>query len=288
MWSKLGGTKRRQGGIHVANLTLSDGESLYYEVHGRGPPLVLVSGLNGVGAFWKPHLDVLSRGYTVVLHDHRGTGRSSPSRIDYSVEQMTGDLVELLDHLEIGKADFVGHSTGGAICQVLGIERPERVRSLILSATWTAADGYFRRLFELRADVLRVMGPEGYVRASLMFMRPPAWIRDHDATQDEEIAAMVANFPVPEVMLNRIAALLKFDRRADLGRISAPTLVVGARDDMVTPIYYSEELARLIPGAETAILEAGGHFFPVSAAEAFRGLLLEFLEGPARQAGAAE
>lgn len=272
----------------MAKLTLSDGDELHYEVHGQGPPLVLISGLNGVGGFWQPHLEALARNYTVVLHDHRGTGRSSPSRIDYSVEQMAGDLIELLDHLEIGKADFVGHSTGGAICQVLGIDHPERVASLVLSATWTAADGYFRRLFELRADVLRAMGPEAYARASLMFMRPPAWIRDHDATQSEEVAVMVANFPVPGVMLSRIAALLEFDRRAELGRISAPTLVVGARDDMVTPIYYSEELARLIPGAEIAILEAGGHFFPVSEAEAFRGLLLEFLGGPTRQAGAAE
>ena len=272
----------------MAILTLSDGEKLYYEIHGRGPPLVLVSGLNGVGAFWKPHLDILSRGYTVVLHDHRGTGRSSPSRIDYSVEQMAGDLVELLDHLEIGKANFVGHSTGGAICQVLGIDHPERVASLVLSATWTVADGYFRRLFELRADVLRAMGPEGYLRASLMFMRPPAWIRDHDATQNDEIAKMIAGFPAPEVMLSRIAALLKFDRRAELARIAAPTLILGARDDMVTPVYYSEELSRLIPGAETAILEAGGHFFPISAAEEFRGALLDFLDGAARRAGAAE
>jgi aminoacrylate hydrolase len=129
------------------------------------------------------------------------------------------------------------------------------------------------------------MGPEGYLRASLMFMRPPAWIRDHDATQSEDIAAMAANFPAPEIMLSRIAALLAFDRRADLGRISAPTLVVGARDDMVTPVYYSEELGRLIPGAETAILEAGGHFFPVSAAEEFRALVLDFLAGPAQAAG---
>ena len=272
----------------MAILTLSDGEELYYEVHGQGPPVALISGLNGVGAFWNPHLEVLSRNFTVILHDHRGTGRSSPSRIDYSIEQMAGDLIELLDHLEIGRADMIGHSTGGAICQVLGIDQPARVASLILSATWTAADGYFRRLFELRADVLRAMGPEGYLRASLMFMRPPAWIRDHDTTQDEEIAAMTANFPLPEIMLSRIAALLRFDRRTELGRISAPTLILGARDDTVTPVYYCEELSGLIPGARTAILAAGGHFFPVSAAEEFRGLVLDFLANPARVAGAAQ
>jgi len=77
----------------VAVLKLADGEELYYEVHGQGPPLVLVSGLNGVGAFWSPHLAALGERFTVVLHDHRGTGRSSPSRLEYSIRQMADDLL---------------------------------------------------------------------------------------------------------------------------------------------------------------------------------------------------
>ncbi len=64
-------------------------------------------------------------------------------------------------------------------------------------------------------------------------------------------------------------------------------LVVGAKDDAVTPAYFSEELGRLIPSTETVILAGGGHFFPVSAAEEFRRLLLGFLDRPARAAGAA-
>ena len=269
-------------------LKLADGEELYYEVHGAGPPLALVSGLNGVGAFWAPHLAELGTRFTVVLHDHRGTGRSSRSRIDYSIEQMTDDLVRLLDHLGIEKAHLVGHSTGGAIGQTLAIDRPERVRRLVLSATWSAPDAYFRRLFALRADVLRALGPEGYLRACLLFMRPPAWIREHEAALAAEEATMLAGFPPPEIMLARIEAILRFDRHADLARIAAPTLVVGAKDDAVTPAYFSEELGRLIPGAQTMILAGGGHFFPVSAAAEFRRLLLDFLERPARTAGAVD
>ena len=271
----------------MAVLKLADGEALYYEVHGAGPPLALVSGLNGVGAFWTPHLGELGARFTVVLHDHRGTGRSGPSPIGYSIGQMTDDLVQLLDHLGIEKAHLVGHSTGGAIGQTLAIDRPERVRRLVLSATWTAADNYFRRLFALRADVLRALGPEGYLRASLLFMRPPLWIREHEAALAAEEATMLAGFPPPEIMLARIEAILRFDRRAELARIAAPTLVVGAKDDAVTPAYFSEELGRLIPGAETMILAGGGHFFPVSAAEEFRRLLLDFLERPEPAAGAA-
>ncbi len=91
---------------------------------------------------------------------------------------------------------------------------------------------------------------------------------------------MIADFPPLEIMLGRIDAILRFDRRADLPRIKAPTLVVGAKDDAVTPAYFSEELGRLIPGARTVILPAGGHFFPVLAIEEFQPLLLDFLDRP--------
>lgn len=270
----------------MSDLTLSDGERLHYEVRGAGPPLLLVSGLNGVASFWAPHVEPLAARFTVVLHDHRGTGRSSPSRIDYSVGQMADDLVQLMDHLGIARAHLIGHSTGGAIGQTLALDRPERIDRLVLSATWTAADAYFRRLFEVRGETLRASGPAAYVRANALFMRPPPWTRDHAAALGAEEEVATAGFPPPEVMLSRIAAILGFDRRAELGRIAAPTLVVAARDDIVTPLYYSEELAERIPGAELLVLEDGGHFYPVVRAEEFRQATFDFLAGPARAAPA--
>lgn len=271
----------------MAAFTLSDGDSLYYEVHGQGPPLLLVSGLNGVASFWSGHVPALAERFTVVLHDHRGTGQSSHARLDCSVEQMAEDVVQLMDHLSIETAHLVGHSTGGAIGQTLALDRPQLIERLVLSATWSAPDGYFRRLFKVRSEILRAGGPEAYVRANALFMRPASWTRDHEAVLEAEDAAAVAGFPPTEVMLSRIAAIVRFDRRADVPRIAAPTLVIGARDDIVTPAYFSEELGRLIPGAETVILPEGGHFFPVSAAEEFRRIAVEFLKRP-RKARAAQ
>jgi aminoacrylate hydrolase len=91
--------------------------------------------------------------------------------------------------------------------------------------------------------------------------------------EDETIHA----FPPVEVMLSRIRAILRFDRSAELGNITAPCLVMGARDDMITPAYFSEELGRLIPTAETVILPMGGHFFPLSQPEPFRNHVTRFL-----------
>lgn len=261
----------------MPDLTLTDGESLHYDVQGDGPPLLLVSGLNGVGSFWAPHVAALSERFKVVLHDHRGTGRSSPSRIDYAVEQMADDVVQLMDHLAIERADLIGHSTGGAIGQTIALDRPDRLNRLVLSATWTVADAYFRRLFAVRSAILKAMGAEAYVRSNALFMNPPDWLRDHAPEVEKQEAQAIAGFPDPEIMLSRIAAILRFDRREALGQIKAPTLVIGAEDDLVTPGYYSEALGRLIPGAKTVMLPRGGHFFPVTEADAFRAHVLDFL-----------
>ena len=268
----------------VPFFTLSDGERLFYQVDGEGPPLLLVAGLSGLSSFWKVHVPALAERFKLVVHDHRGTGRSSHSRIDYSVEQMAGDLLQLIDGLGIERAHLVGHSTGGAIGQTLAIDRPDRIDRLVLSASWTAADAYFRRLFRVRADQLD-HGPAAYLRASALFTRPSWWIREHIAEIEAEEAASLAHFPPVEIMRGRIAAILRFDRRADLARVTAPTLVIGAQDDVVTPPYYSEELGRLIAAAETVVLPQGGHFFPRLFPQEFQRIVIEFLERRAQDDG---
>ena len=80
-----------------------------------------------------------------------------------------------------------------------------------------------------------------------------------------------------EIAASRIDAILAFDRTEQLGRIKTPTLVVGAEDDLVTPAYFSEELARLIPGAEIKIFPRGGHGFTQVRAREFNQAVLPFL-----------
>ncbi len=261
----------------MAFLTLANGDRLWFEVVGEGPPLFLVPGLAGLSDFFAPHLRHFARRFRVVLHDHRGCGRSSPARIDYSIDQMAADVVALMDHLGLERAHLVGHSTGGAIGQTLAIDHPERIDRLVLCATWTAADGWFRLLFQNRKEILEGLGPGAYARISALFLNAPFWVRLHPeiaAVSDEEARRRIRD---PEILLRRIRAILAFDRRTDLHKIKSPTLVLGARDDMVTPAYFSEELGRLIPNAETVILPDGGHFFPVAREAAFRRHVLRFL-----------
>jgi aminoacrylate hydrolase len=250
---------------------------LHYEVHGEGAPVLLVPGLGGIGAYWLPNLPAFAAKHRVIVHDHRGTGQSSHSRIEYSVDQMADDLVRLMDQLRIDRAHLVGHSTGGAIGQTLAVTHPERLASLVIYASWTKADPFFKRSFEARRALLMAAGAAAYVRSVPVFLYPAWWINRNAALLEEREKATLAGFPPSEIVASRIDAIVAFDRTADLARIQAPTLVICAKDDFITPPYFSEELARRIPGAELRLLERGGHCVSETAPEAFDAAVLDFL-----------
>ena len=261
----------------MPEMKLPDGDKLYYETTGEGPPLMLVSGLSGLASFWDVHTAELARHFKVVVHDHRGTGQSSRPSMTYSVDQMAGDAIALMDHLDIEHAHLAGHSTGGAIGQTIALDHPARLDRLVLSSTWAAADDYFRHLFKARSKILEAAGPAVYTMATELFMKPPAWFRDHAPQMDLSDAAAEQIVSDVGIALARIEAIVRFNRRTELRQIDASTMITCARDDMVTPVYMSEELSELIIGSRSEFYASGGHFFPRLYPEEFNRLLIGFL-----------
>src|SRR5258708_1653131 len=235
---------------------------IYYESHGAGEPLLLVPGLGGVGVYWKPNLPALSAKYRVIVHDHRGTGQST--------------------HSKIKSAHLVGHATGGAIGQTRALKSPERLKSMVLFAPWTKADFFFRHLFSVRRDLLTKVGKDAYVKGAPLFLFPPWWIKQNEKMLEERERLTIENFPPVEVVAIRIDRIVAFDRSAEIGRIKPPTLVLCAKDDAITPAYFSEELAKQIPGAKLQILPDGAHCASESMAEEFNNAVLDFLAGANR------
>ena len=258
-------------------LTLKAGGHLHYEMHGSGPPLMVFNNLGGNSTFWQPHVAGLAERFTVVLHDHRGAGRSSLDAIAFSVDQMVDDALELADHLKIERFDVLGHSTGGAMGLTVAITRPERINRLFVCSSWPGPDPYFDLLFHARTLTIKHLGPEEYVRQTALIGRPPQWLRDHPEDAAPPRPDIVkATIPSPECLIGRIAALRAFDRRADLHRVKCPTFLTCAVDDMVTPVHLTRELIAAIPHARSDILDWGGHFYPVIRPDILREQVLKF------------
>lgn len=255
-----------------------DGIEIYYESYGEGPPLLLVPGLGGVGKYWSPQIEAFAERFRVIIHDHRGTGQSTRSEISYSVDQMMRDLLGLMDVLGIEKAHLVGHSTGGAIGQTMAIEHPDRLDRLVLYATWTKCDPFFRRIFETRKTLLLDSGIEAYIKATPVFLYPDWWINQNAEALAKADRDLVADFPSAQIAASRCDAVMNFDRASQLGLIRARPLVLCAADDFLTPAYFSRELAERIPDAELTILPRGGHCVSQTVPQSFNEAVIEFLQ----------
>ena len=254
----------------------ANGIETYYEVHGSGPPVLLAAGLGGAGTYWREQVAPFARTHTVIVYDQRGTGRSSHVPVA-SIAELAGDALALLEALKIDRAHFVGHSTGGAIGQVLALERPERLKSLVLYATVHRSDPFRRRMWSLRKAVLADMGAKAYAQLTSLVLYPPAWIAANDARLAEEEAVAERMLSNPAIMASRIDAILAHDRAEELARIRAPTLVLCARDDAMTPAYFSEDIAARIPKAEFVLLDGGGHACSKTQAREFNRHVLGFI-----------
>ncbi|MGD9944413.1 MAG: alpha/beta fold hydrolase [Burkholderiaceae bacterium] len=261
----------------MTTIKVYDGAEIACEVTGDGESILLVPGLGGNASFWTEQIPLLAGSYRVITYDHRGAGRSTMSRIRYSVEQMAEDALAVLDGLGIERAHLVGHSTGGAIGQVIALEKPKRLLSLVASSSWASPDPYFTRLFQVRLQALE-RGVADYVRCGTLFQYSQDYIDENIHAIEAAEEATIARFPPVEIVASKIEAVMSFNRSRDLHRIQVPTLVNTALDDLICPPRFSRELAHLIPKSVLSLMTQGAHFCPRSVPRQYFRNIQEFLK----------
>ncbi len=237
---------------------LPDAE-IHYEITGRGPPLLLVSGLGGVASYWEPNIAALTQHFTVIRYDHRGCGASTKSEGRYTVEGMADDLVLLMNKIGLERASLLGHSTGGAIGQILAARTPDRVDRLVLYASWAVLCPQMRQCLELRKQALNLAGPGAYHRASPVFLYPPRYTCENWPALEAEWEAATRGTTTAAILDARLDAIMAFDGTLYLPRIVAPTTVIVADDDILTPPLASDVLVSGIRGAVLKSLGYGAH-----------------------------
>ena len=259
------------------------GVRIHYELAGEGPPVVVTAG-QGTGAQARQAwLAGLARRHLVLSYDQRGTGRSEPTAQGQSMQELADDIVALMDHARIERAHVIGVSTGTGKATALAAQHPGRVDRLVLAAPWTHGDEALHTLQAMRKAAARTLPPDHYVHFNALLIYPPEYRREH-AARFEALARQALESPQDAAgIAARLDAILGFDARALYPALRMPTLVVGARDDLVMPLWHAQEAARQIPGARLAVLEGGGHLFAETRTSELLDLVLPFLaEGSAR------
>lgn len=250
---------------------------LYYEVFGEAdaPVLVLVSGGGAQLLAWDERfIEMLTDGgLRVVRFDNRDTGFSArfggPDDVDggYSLSDMAGDILRVLDDLGVESAHVAGHSMGGMMAQMLAIEHPQRVRSLGLLSTIPGQSPRYvlhGERPELAEPPVRITREQAvaFTEAALQAAPPGRY----DPQVAWHIAATGEAYDrgyFPEGFSRQWAALRRApERLEDLKAVTVPTLVLHGRDDDVLHWASAVDIAEAIPGAELQVHPDMGHLIP--------------------------
>ena len=236
------------------------------------PPVILVMGMSASMLWWDEEFCrmLAAGGRFVVRYDHRDTGRSQtdqPGRPTYTGMDLVGDIARVLDAYGIGAAHVLGLSMGGGLAQVLALDHPERVASLMLMSTSPAGpgsdlppvtDAYGRFLASAEVDWEDAGSVAAFTLANARALAGAERPFDEAAVR-ALVARDIARADRPESAHNHALVEGGEPWRHRLGEVAAPTLVVHGTADPLFPIEHGIALAGEIPGARLLRLEGAGH-----------------------------
>jgi pimeloyl-ACP methyl ester carboxylesterase len=237
------------------------------------PPILLVMGVGASMLWWEEGFCRLlaDSGRLVIRYDHRDTGRSvtyEPGRPEYEGADLVADAAGVLDGYGIAAAHVVGVSAGGAFAQLLALDFPERVASLVLVSTSpatsrerglpSATDRYTQFLATAKVDWSQ---PESVVEYLLGYSRMLAGGKRpfDEAAVTELVRREVAR--AHDIAASENHGLIAEGEvsRAPLCSIAVPTLVIHGTEDPMFPLEHGRALAEEIPGARLIVLQGAGH-----------------------------
>lgn len=251
----------------------------YYEIYGSGQPLVLIAGLASDSQSWQPVVQGLAEHFQIIIFDNRGIGRTCYPEDNFDIATLARDTVALLDALKIDRANILGHSMGGCIAQKIAAENPTRVRKLILVNTFAAVPQKSRPLFD---DLLKILDSgtnyELFIREFFQLIFTREYLQCKKALEAAVTYAVRYPYPVmPEGFRRQLVALNGFDAKDLLSRITAPTLIMAGKEDILVGVDEAKALAEKIPSAKTLYVEKAGHAFQIEQPDFFVKNTVDFL-----------
>ena len=233
------------------------------------PVVLLSNSLGATRAMWDPQVPGLAERYRVITYDTRGHGESAAPAGPYTLDDLTDDLVALLDEVGAARAHVAGLSLGGMAAMRLAVREPQRIERLALLCTSGRPDPqpFLDRAAAVRSGGTAPLAPTVAAR----------WLTPEYAAEHPELVAkleaMIAGAD-DEGYANCCEVVASVDLREDLARITAPTLVVAGWQDLALPPAHQQLIADSIPGAELLTVSPGAHLANLEQPLQVTGLLL--------------
>ena len=240
----------------------------------KSPALLFANSLGSDLRIWDEVSERLSEHFYSIRYDLRGHGLSEGPAPPYSAADLAGDVVAILNRLNIREAIVCGVSVGGLIAQAVALKFPERVRALVLCDTGAkiaTAEAWQQRIDKVRAEKID----------SLVQMTMERWFcagfREKNAADVRGYSLMLRQTSA-DGYIGTCAALRNTDFRSAVSQIKQPTLVFCGADDIATPPELGRELAGLISGAQFSVIDNAAHLPCVEQPDAVAARMMQFFQ----------
>ena len=257
--------------------------TLTYRIDGpQGAPLLVLS--NSLGTtwdMWNPQVSTFRQHFRILRYDHRGHGQTPASTGPYTIGDLAGDVLELLDGIGEQRASFCGLSLGGMVVMWIASHAPERVDRIVLACT-SPALGPAAPWTE-RAAAVRASGT-GILLGALL----GRWFTAGFPERRPDVASAIAEMlsaADPESYAACCEAIGAMDQTADLAAIVAPTLIIAGATDPVTPPAAAVALQERVSGSSLLVLAGAAHLANIEQPESFTAAVVDHLIGTAFDRG---
>ena len=247
---------------------------------GTGTPVILIHAFANDGALWKPQIEALGGAYRIVAPDLRGFGRSmATDGSPVSMDRYADDVIELMDHLGIGRAVVGGISLGGYVALSMALRHASRTSGLVLANTRACADNPEWASF--REALVRDIEQRGGRAVVENYGDKPFGSRC-----PEDIKAYVRDMILRQSATGLASGTRGMAQRPDrqpaLGSIRVPTLVISGTEDQYIPSSEGEAMHLAIAGSRFVDIPGAGHLSNIDSAPAFNAAVQAFLESVVR------
>jgi pimeloyl-ACP methyl ester carboxylesterase len=249
----------------------------FYEVIGRGEPLIMIPGLAATSRSWEPAIPELSEHFSLLLFDNRGIGRSVARRKPAHISELVSDIVELLDFLQLDRAHVLGVSLGGVIAQRMAIDHPSRIHRLVLVSCADMFSPYLRQMSLFLAHMLRRFPREKFVRMMELLATAPEFLDANSDLVEQRVKQKCGIKVSARAVGNQLRCLASAEVDPPHYRITAPTLVVAGEYDPIVPGCYARRMAGKIPGSAFHLVPGAGHNPVVDHPDLVLPKIIEFL-----------
>ena len=263
----------------MTQIALENNNFLNVEITGSLdlPKIIFSNSLGSDLRMWNPQVEAMKDKYCIIRYDKRGHGKSSPAQGPYSFDMLENDVIKIMDHLEVEKANFVGLSMGGMTSLGLALKHQNRFDKFVCCAARADMPPPMQDGWNQRIAVVKESDTAGVVNGSLERWYSEKFTNDPANTDIINLSKDMITNTSKEGYIGSCEAIKKLDYLKELSTINREILYISGEIDMGAPAMAMEEMHHLTPNSKYECISGAAHILNIECAEEVNNIILEFL-----------